>query len=300
MPISRAEFTDLVNPAIRAIYFQNMGEPKEEYSRIFTVEKSKKKQEIISEIAGFSAAPEKAEGADILLDSPYQGYDYTFTHGTFGLGFVVTFEMLEDDQYNVIKRLPKALARAMRETYETAGANVFNRAFNASYNYGDGKPLCASDHPLEAGGTGSNVLSTPADLAATSLKAALIQMKKMRGSRGEYLGLSPDVLLIPPDLEFDAYQILNSTQIAGSQDNDINSIRHLYDLKPEVMTRLTDSDAWFLGAKERDQLIFFWRYKPDLKDDLHLSSRDVEYNSVMRFSVGSGGWRFVIGTPGAA
>ncbi|MCD6310805.1 MAG: Mu-like prophage major head subunit gpT family protein [Candidatus Eremiobacteraeota bacterium] len=300
MPISRAQFSDIVNPALRAIFFQNLGEPREEYSKIFTVEKSKKKQEVISEVTGFSAAVEKAEGADILLDSPYQGYDYTFTHGTFGLGFVVTFEMMQDDQYNIIKRLPKALGRAMRETYETAAANVFNRAFNASYTYGDGKPLCADDHPLEAGGTGSNLLSTPADLSATSLKAALSQMRKMKGSRGEYLGLTPEVLLIPPDLEFDAYQILHSTQIAGSALNDINPIRHLYNLKPVVMTRLTDSNAWFLAAKEREELIFFWRYRPDLKDDLHLSSRDVEYNSVMRFSVGSGGWRFIIGTPGAS
>ncbi len=300
MPITRSDFTDLVNPAIRAIYFQNLGEPKEEYSKVFTVENSKRKQETISEITGFSAAVEKPEGGDIVLDTPYQGYDYTFTHGTFGLGFVITFEMMQDDQYNVIKRLPKALARAMRETYETAAVNVFNRAYNASYSYGDSKPLCASDHSLESGGTGSNVLSTPADLSATSLKAALIQMKKTRGSRGEYLGLTPDVLLIPPDLEFDAYQILNSTQIAGSALNDINSIRHLYDLKPVVLTRLTDEDAWFILGKERDQLLFFWRYRPDLKDDLHLSSRDVEYNSVMRFSVGTGGWRFVIGTPGSA
>ena len=300
MPITRAEFTDLVNPAIRKIYFQHLGEPGEEYSSIFTMETSKKKSETISEITGFAAAVAKDEGADITLDSPYQGYDYTFTHGTFGLGFVVTFEMMQDDEYNIIKRLPKALSRAMRETYETAGANVLNRAFNTSYLYGDGSVLVCNDHATPPGGTGSNLLATAADLSATSLKAALTQMKKMTGDRGEYLGLKPENLIIPPDLEFDAYQILNSVQIAGSSLNDVNSIRHLYNLKPKVITRLTDTDAWFLQAEQKEQFIFFWRYKPDLKDDLHLSSRDVEYNSVMRFSVGSGGWRFIIGTPGAA
>lgn len=47
----------------------------------------------------------------------------------FGLGFKVILEKAPDDLSEPFKRLPKALARAMRETYEDAAANVFHNAF---------------------------------------------------------------------------------------------------------------------------------------------------------------------------
>ena len=55
----------------------------------------------------------------------------------------------------------------------------------------------------------------------------------------------PNVLLLPPGLNFTAQRILRTSQIPGSADNDINVLLNI--VQPLIWQRLTDSDAYFLG-----------------------------------------------------
>jgi hypothetical protein len=106
----------------------------------------------------------KSEGAAVTYDTEQQGFTSRFQHVNYGLGFIITQEMMEDDQYMLVgERRSKALARSMRQTKEINAANVYNRAFNTSYLGGDGKAMIVSDHPNVSGGTYSNVISVAAD-----------------------------------------------------------------------------------------------------------------------------------------
>ena len=298
--ITRGTAPDIYDVAFQDIYSEEWQQITGEWEPIFTLETSKKKSEKYSSLTGFGVAVEKPEGADVELDDPYQGYDKEFTHKTFGLGFQITWEAEADDQFGKMKELPRGLARSLAEKPELDTAAIFNNAFTSGTG-GDANYLCASDHANESGGsTGSNVLATPADLSFTSLKTALTQMRKMTNARGIYIALKPEIVLIPPDLEFDLEQILNSTLAPGVSVNDINSVRRKYSLTPHQMTRITDPDCWFLLATQRRDLKFIWRQKPgDLLSDRYVSSRTREYNDVERYSLGWTGWRFILGTPGA-
>ena len=53
-------------------------------------------------------------------------------------------------------RYTKALARSMANTKQVKAANVLNNAFNSSFAGGDGKELCATDHPTIAGTVKTN------------------------------------------------------------------------------------------------------------------------------------------------
>ena len=71
----------------------------------------------------------------------------------------------------------------MQQTKQVKAANVLNNAFSSSYVGGDGKELCATDHPTVANVDLSNELSVSADLNETSLEQALIDIANFRDER---------------------------------------------------------------------------------------------------------------------
>ena len=80
-------------------------------------------------ISSFGLAQQTAEGQPVSYDTEVQAFTDTYQHAKFTLGFIITKEMYEDDQYDIVgERKAKGLAFAMRQTKETVGANVLNRA----------------------------------------------------------------------------------------------------------------------------------------------------------------------------
>jgi hypothetical protein len=127
-----------------------------------------------------------------------------YTHVAYGLGFVITREAIDDNQYEK-KALnnTKALARSFRQTKENVCANVYNRAFSSSYVGGDGVCLLSASHPTQAGNQ-SNVLATAADLSEASLEDLCVQIAGAVDGRGLKIALMPKKLIIPYQLMFEA------------------------------------------------------------------------------------------------
>ena len=61
------------------------------------------------------------------------------------------------------------------------------------------------------------------------------------------LGLVPDTLLVPPDLQFESQRLLNSTLIPGSANNDMNVLQGL--LTIVVSHYLTSTSVWYVLKK---------------------------------------------------
>ena len=121
-------------------------------ARFTLSESSEKNYEEDTEVTGFGLATVKNQGAAVSYDSETQGPTKRYTHVTYGLGYIVTREELEDNLYEVVsKRRIKALSFSVRQTEETVAANIMNRAFNSSYTGADGKEMCATDHPTADG-----------------------------------------------------------------------------------------------------------------------------------------------------
>ena len=54
-----------------------------------------------------------------------------YRHVNYALGFIISEEAIEDDQYDVVgERRARGFAFSMRQTKEGIAANVVNRAFN--------------------------------------------------------------------------------------------------------------------------------------------------------------------------
>jgi len=251
---------------------------------------------------GFGLAQVKTEGAGIAYDSQTQGFVTTFRHIVYALGFVITKEAY-DDGLAVTKSLAKAgsLAFSMRQTKEIVHANVMNRAFSNTYPGGDGKALCATDHPNKSGGTWRNELSAAADLSEASLEQAYIDIGDFRDDRNKRIAVMPMKLHIPTALEFEAARILKSIDRSDSANNDVNALRILGKIPggAHVNHYFTAADAWFLQTNCPDGMLSYEREGDSFDTDNDFDTRNAKFAAFMRFVPGWGDPRSIFGSPGA-
>lgn len=288
-------------PGMHAFWGRQYNEHPQEWSKIFDTESSEKNYEEDTEVTGFGLATVKAQGTAISYDSETQGPTTRYTHVTYGLGYIVTREELEDNLYEVVsKRRIKALSFSVRSTEETVAANILNRAFNSSYVGGDGKEMCATDHPT-LDGTQSNELSAAADLSEASIEDMCIQIMQAKNSRGLKIALMPRKLIVAPSEAFNAERILKSSLQSGTANNDVNALRSMGVLPEGVVVNhyLTDADAWWIKTNAPNGLVRFNRRATEFKQDNDFDTENAKAKSTLRFSIGWTDWRAIFGTPGA-
>lgn len=302
--ISTANFSKLLWPGINKIYGDTYAEHPVEYAGIFDKVSSSKAFEEYQGITGFGLAPIKTQGAAISMDSAGQGYTTRLTNLVYALAFTITREMYDDGQYGPISsRLSKALAFSMRQTKEIVMANILNRAFTSTYAGGDGKEMCATDHPNVTGGTFSNELAVAADISGAALEEACIAIMNFQNDRGLQINIMPKSLIIPPALVFEAERILKSSLEYDSANNAINALKStgMFPGGITVNHYLTDTDAWFIKTNCPEGLIYQERDADNFNaaaENDYLTESAV-YKARMRFS---GGWidpRGIYGSPGA-
>jgi len=299
--ITSGSFAKALWPGVNAWYGKGYNDYPEEWSKLgFQVEKSTKAYEEDVGVSSFGLAAIKAEGQAITYDSERQGFTSRYNHVVYALGFVITREIYEDEQYDIVgKRKAQGLARSMRQTKEIVGANIFNRAF-ATYTGGDGKVLIASDHPNVAGGTASNIIGTAADLSEAALEQAVIDIAGFRDDRGLLIAAKPKKLIIPYQLQFEANRILGANGRVGTDLNDPNAIKDM-GIFGDVVTNhyLTDSDAWFIVTDVPDGLKHFERRADQFEMDNDFDTENAKFKATARYSFGWSDWRGVYGSAGA-
>src|SRR5580692_9070498 len=171
-------------PGIHVWWGRMYNEHMEEFPELFERETSDKAYEEDVEITGFGLAPVKPEGTAIVYDTETQGAVSRYTNVAYALGYIVTYEELRDDLYEVVsKRRAQALAFSMRQTKENVGASIYNNAFSSTYTGGDGVSLINTAHPTLSGNQ-SNQLTTAADLSETSIEDLVIQIMQTQNNRG--------------------------------------------------------------------------------------------------------------------
>lgn len=299
MAVNMSSFAKLAWPGLNSIYGTAYSEHPLEYVDIFETRKSQKAfEEIIgSSMTGMAAV--KPEGGAIVYDDMTQGFTSRFQHVAYGLGIVITEELVEDDQYDVIGPMrAKALARSMRTTKETVAANILNRAFNTSYLGGDGLELCSAVHVNAYGGTFQNELSTAADLSEAALEQMCIDTGKWTDDRGNKIAVQVTDLIIPVDLMFEADRIVNSSGRVGTADNDKNAIMGKFNIK--VNHYLTDTDAFFLKTNVDNGLIHFERREDRFDMDNDFDTSNAKFKATGRYSFGWADPKGIYGSPGAA
>ena len=298
-------FAKALYPGVSAWYGQGYGEHKEEWGMLLDKHSSRRAFEEDVGVTGFGLAPVKGEGAQISYDEERQAFITRYAHTVYGLGFIITREMVEDDMYSLVgKRRAKGLAFSMRQTKETVAAKVYNRAFNASYTGGDGVSLLSTAHPNFAGGTWSNKPATDVDLSEAALEQACIDIMKYTNDRGLKISAVPQTLVIPVDLIFEAERILKTSGRVGTADNDMNALREMGKFPGGIKANhyLTDANAWFLrvNAGNTEGLKLYQRRKMEFTIDNDFETENAKYKATERYSVGWTDPRALYGSSGSS
>ena len=303
MAINRAQLVKELVPGLHALLGLEYDRYDAEYEEIFETETSERAFEEEVMLTGFGEAPVKFEGSGVTYDTAQESFTARYSHETIALAFSLTEEAIEDNLYDTLSsRYTRALARSMMNTKNIKGANILNNAFSSSFVGGDGKELCATDHPTVGNETQRNELSTASDLNETSLEQSLIDIAAFEDERGLKINAQARKLIIPTALQFVADRLLETPGRVGTADNDINALRNM-GMVPEGYTvnhYLTDTDAFFLTTDVPNGLKHFVRSPVATSMEGDFETGNVRYKARERYSFGFSDWRGIFGSPGAA
>lgn len=271
------------------------------WPKMFETQTSDKAYEEDVEEVGFGLLSTKNEGGGIIYDTAQQGSVSRYTHVTYALGYQVTEEELDDNQYEKLsfKRVSR-LSRSVYETEETIHANVFNRGFNSSFLGGDGVCLFSAAHPT-ASGNQSNIITVASDISETAIENLCIQVANSVDSRGLKFSNKPRALFVSTQNMFEANRIVKSVLQNDTAQNAVNVIRMLNMFPEGIITNVyfTDTDAWFIRTDCMDGLQHFTRKAPQFEQDNDFDTSNLKAKVSMRLSAGWSNWRQVFGSAGA-
>lgn len=185
-----------------------------------------------------------------------EGYKKSIQETQFAVGFVATRQLLRNDLYGAVRATVRNMADSFRQLRESQGAFPFVNAFNGAFTTGDSVSLCNSAHTNVNGGANfSNTSSLP--FSAANLQTNRLAMKALPSNAGNIIQNIPDTILVPMNLESQAYEVLESMGKVDTAMNNRNYSEGRYKLI--VWDNfLTSATNWFILNSERmkNELIF--------------------------------------------
>jgi Mu-like prophage major head subunit gpT len=299
--INSSSFAKALWPGVNAWYGKSYDEYPVEWDMLFDKFTSRKQYEEDVGISSFGLANVKPEGSPIQYDSENQTFTTRYTHIVYALGFIITREIMEDDQYDVVgQRKAQGLAFSIRQTKEVVGANVYNRAFNGAYVGGDGVSMISNAHPNFAGGTWSNQIATAADLSEASLEQACIDIANFTNDRGLRIAVRPQSIVLPIQLEFEAERILKTERRVGTNNNDLNALKETGRFPKGCILNhyLTNPLAWFIRTDVKNGLKMFERRGDEFEMDNDFDTENARFKATSRYSFGWTDPRAIYGSAG--
>ena len=191
----------------------------------------------LNDFASLSTVPENAAYTSLAWGDTRE----TYTPAKRGNLVVVTLESIRNDDLYAIRRIPTKLAAAAIATINDFVASLFTANGGAGALLADTFPVFDADNHQ-----GNAVVGAVGALSSATLQAALVTLLKMTNSAGKRLGVQGKYLLVPPDLFYTARVLLESANLPGGNNNDVNPVRGA--LEPISVPSFTDNNNWYVLA----------------------------------------------------
>ena len=299
--MNRQKYTDLFFsrlPFIDEIMFLNFDAVDLVYPEIFTVRDSRRAFEDITGLTGFGLFSEKNEGEKVDYDSLQQAFDKRFIHLTYGKGFQISKEAMDDDIDGAITDAGPALAQAAQVSIETQIWAVFNNSFGSEQTP-DGVSLFDASHVIVDGPVFSNLIT--GDLSQENLEAANNIFGSMVNERNLLIQAQPEILLIPFELQYLAAELLDSQLRSDTSNNAVNAVHSSrLGIRPVVSKYLTSATNWFMGVRPgAHRILVYWREQPDVDHTMDFETGNMKTKMTYRLSFGAADWRGWVGGNGS-
>lgn len=291
--ITTGSLPKLLWPGVKDVHGMTYSQWPRIYSQLFTTVSSDKAWEDYLVATGFVIGQVKPQGQGMVYDDQAQGPTTRITNTTYALGYIVTFEELDDNLYpKVAKGRAKANAISMAQAKELNMHLFYNRAFTSGYIGADGVVLGSTAHTLQGGGTFANRPTAGAMLNEASLEDALISIMGFTDDKGLLIGVKPKSLIVARQNTYNATRLLKSMYQPGTGNNDINAIMATNSLPEGAITSvyLTSPGAWFIRTDAGNSgygMIYQERMALAFDTDNEFNTKNFMAGSVERYG---GGW----------
>jgi len=225
-------------------------EPVPDYDKIVTVIKSTKDKETYPWLG---AVAKMREWKDERITKAFSEYKFTVTNRSFEGTISVDRDAIEDEQYGQImvrvRQLAQEAKRYWRELVfdllgqgnSTSGSGNFDGVDIGCY---DTKAFFATDHASGLATGQDNIGSAALDYS--NLQTAITSMRKFKDDQGKFMNVQPDTLVVNPDEQFTAQEILNSqfypeTTAGSGAKLAVNVLKGALNL---IVTPYIDSGTW--------------------------------------------------------
>ena len=267
-----AQHPELLEADVKDIFFKGFTGIPTLYTQIFNVVGAERAYVDGMRVAALGTFVVKGEGAPIGFDDPVSGAVVRTVHTVYALGFRVSEEMMDDDQHGIITQMPADLGDSARDHQERLAWGLINDGFNGTtytglaQQGGTTRPLFSTTQThLKTGTTQSNMLSPPVALSETGIAALMTRASITQSEEDRFILQSQSKLVIHPNLQHQAYVLLQTEFKPGSSDNDRNTvISSRSGLTPLEVPYLSSTTAWFVFANDAD---LTWNNRRSLRMD---------------------------------
>ena len=268
---------------------------KPTYEKVATVVPSSTKSE---EYGWLGAFPRLRKWVGDRVINSLAAHGYTIKNESWEATVEVNREDIEDDAYGVYTPMIKELGRSAATHPDEIVFGLLAKGFTETCY--DGQYFFDTDHKDEDGPVQSNKGTKV--LSAAAYSAARAQMMSLLDAKSTPLGIMPNLLVVPPQLEEAARKILYAEQIEGTTNTLKNTAELL--VAPWLAANPT---AWFLFDTSRaiKPLIFQQRKKPEFvsmdasNDQNVFMKKQYIYGVDCRDNAGFGLWQLAYGSTGA-
>lgn len=254
---------------------------------------------------GTVTAPTAGEGQDFTYISPNEGKAVEILTTIHQFGMQVTEEM-RDFGRGGWEQYPKLMVEVYNHTKVVQVINLLNRAFDSNYpTVYDAKELCATDHPLAAGGTGSNELATPSDISEAMVEAMFELMQRTPDENGVLVNkFQGNLLITSPSSWGDNVRVTQSKFTQSPSDergpNTVSAVTTAYGIQTWTHPYIQDADASFLLDSRYTPLEVIWARRPTIYPGyIKQGTRNWVWLSKQQLAVKATEWRGIVGTAGA-
>ncbi len=304
---------NLLVPGLRKVFHTRLRARDELFKRtqVFPVDTSQRAFEDLQGIGelGTQGWNEFEKTGRVTYDEFEPTWKTRLEHREFAQGLVIRRKLMDDNQY-AAAGIPRAITGRVEKLADSAAvhreksaAALFTNAFTDSGQDSegfdvagaDGVGLCSTAHPASASNTATQSNEGTLALSAANLTTTALLMREFTDDRGELISVRPDTLLVPPELEELALQIVGSDRVLGNANNDININKGRYNVVS--WDYLTDSNAWFVidSVLKSEHLVWLDRTAPEFLGEGDFDTLQAKFRGYQRFSRGWDHWGWVYG-----
>jgi phage major head subunit gpT-like protein len=296
MPTTPSDIPYHLTAGLKTIFFKEYNrQVNDDWRKIVTEVPSTKASETY---AWLGSTPAMREWVDERMPASLAEHGFQIDNKKWEASISVSKDALDDDQYGQIRVRVQQLAEASRDFYRVKAFDTIVGG-TATECY-DGQYFFDNDHSEGSSGTQDNLNTL--ELTSENLTATRADMMRFKDDKGNVMGISGDILLVPPELEATALEIVGAETIerytASGTDKQPTLNVHKGRYQVVVTERITDEDSWYLicGNRVTKPVIFQNRQATEFaqleaNSETGFTRDEYLYGVKNRFNMGLGDWR---------